>query len=208
LVSAEFGGSQWDEVMFHLARWLVRHLNDPALVVWLSQRGGQLNDRWRWLIEEKMVHFARLTSEENTAELDNIRTQAPNAFPSPLMQTLWRLLLVGRVKSPWPRANLYSWEDRLKRDGLTTTLRLELRELLSPKVTMKQPLRWSTGEESAEEESTVEPTRIKQLVDWELALTADHVPFSIQEMMNDECWRAALPELLDDFQQLLRDALD
>jgi hypothetical protein len=29
-----------------LARWLVRHLNDPALIIWLAQRGGQLHDRW------------------------------------------------------------------------------------------------------------------------------------------------------------------
>jgi hypothetical protein len=208
VVSAEVVGSQWDEVMYHLARWLVRHLNDPALVIWLAQRGGQLNDRWRWLIEEKLAHFARLTSEGNTAELDNIRTQAPNSLPGPLMQTLWRLLLAGRVKSPWPRTDLYSWEDRSKRDGLTTTLRLELRELLSPKVTLKQPFRWSTEEESTEEESTVESTRIKQLVDWELVLAADHVHSSIQKIMSDAGWRVALPKLLDDFQQLLRDALD
>lgn len=23
--------------MLHLARWLVRHLNDPALIIWLAQ---------------------------------------------------------------------------------------------------------------------------------------------------------------------------
>jgi len=98
--------------------------------------------------------------------------------------------------------DLYQWKERLKRDGLTTTLRLEMRELLSPMVTLKKPFRW--GEE---EESTEEPTRIKQMVDWELVLAADHVYSSLLDLA-DERWHAALPALLDDFQQLLRDALD
>ena len=29
LAAGGIAGSQWDDVMFHLARWLVRHLNDP-----------------------------------------------------------------------------------------------------------------------------------------------------------------------------------
>ncbi len=202
VVSTGVAVGQWDDVMFHLARWLVRHLNDPALIIWLVQRGAQLHGRWPWLIEEKLNHFARLKQEGKTTELEDIRTHAPNAIPGPLMQVLWRLLLTGRVKSPQREPDLYRWKDRLKRDGLTATLRLELRELLSPKVTLKKPFRWG-----AEEESTDEPTRIKQLVDWELVLAADHVHSSLRDLA-DERWRAALPVLLDDFQQLLRDALD
>lgn len=202
LVSGGATDSQWDAVMFQLARWLVRHLNDPALIIWLAQRGGQLHDRWPWLIEERLNEFSRLEREGKTAELAEIRANAPNAIPGPLMQTLWRLLLTGRVKSPWREPDLYRWKDRLKRDGPTTTLRMEMRELLAPKVALKKPFRWSE-----EEESTAEPTRIKQLVDWELVLTADHVHSSLPDLA-DEHWGAALPALLDDLQQLLRDALD
>lgn len=202
LVSGGATDGQWDPVMDQLARWLVRHLNDPALIIWLAQRGGQLHDRWPWLIEDRLNEFARLEREGKTDDLAEIRANAPNAIPVPLMQTLWRLLLTGRVKSPWHEPDLYRWKDRLKRDGLTTTLRLEMRELLSPKVTLKKPFRWD-----AEEESTEEPTRIKQLVDWELVLAADHVNSSLRDLA-DERWRAALPALLNDFQQLLRDALD
>lgn len=202
LVSGGATDGQWDAVMFQLARWLVRHLNDPELIIWLAQRGGQLHDRWPWLIEDRLNEYARLEREDKTAELEEIRTNAPNAIPEPLMLTLWRLLLTGRVKAPWRELDLYRWEDRLKRDGLTTTLRLEMRELLSPRVTLKKPFRW--GEE---EDGTEEPTRIKQLVDWELVLAADHVHSSLRDLA-DEHWRAALPVLLDDFQQLLRDSLD
>ena len=203
LASGGVSGSQWDDVMFHLARWLVRHLDDPRLIIWIAERGGQMHDRWPWLIEHELDRFASLEREGKTSELDEIRLHAPKAIPGPLMRALWRLLLSGRVKSPWHDPDLYRWQSRLKREGLTTTLRLELRELLAPKVVLKKPFRWGDDDSS----SADEPTRIKQLVDWELALAADHVHSTLRDLA-DEPWKSALPHLSEDFQQLLRDALD
>jgi hypothetical protein len=203
LAAGGITGSQWDDVMFHLARWLVRHLDDPRLVIWIAERGGQLHNDWQWLIEREMDRFASLEHEGRTSELDEIRLHAPMAIPGPLMRTLWRLLLSGRVKSPWHDPDLYRWKGRLKREGLTATLRLELRELLAPKVVLKKPFRWSEDDSS----NADEPTRIKQLVDWELALAVDHVNSTLRDLA-DEPWKSALPHLLEDFQQLLRDALD
>lgn len=203
LASGGITGSQWDDVMFHLARWLVRHLGDPRLVIWIAERGGQLHDRWAWLIEHELDRFASLERECKTSELNEIRLHAPMAIPGPLMRTLWRLLLSGLVKSPWHDTDLYRWQGRLKREGLTTTLRLELRKLLAPKVVLKKPFRWSDDDSSSDDE----PTRIKQLVGWELVLAADHVHSTLRDLAN-EPWTSALPQLLEDFQQLLRDALD
>lgn len=202
LASGGITGSKWDDVMFQLARWLTRHLDDPRLVIWIAQHGGQLHDRWSWLIEHELDRFASLEREGKTAELDEIRLQAPRAIPGPLMRTLWRLLLSGRVKSSWRDLDLYRWKGRLKRDGLTATLRLELRELLAPQVALKKPFRWGDETETADE-----LVRIKQLVDWELELAADHVHSALRDVA-DERWASALPLLLEDFQQLLRDALD
>lgn len=203
LVSGSTMDSNWDDVMFQLARWLTRHLNDPNLVLWLAQRGCHLHERWSWLIEDELDRFARLKREGKTAELDSIRVNSPNAIPGPLMQTLWRLLLSGRVKTPGHDLDLYRWKDRLKRDGFTAILRLELRELLAPRVTLRKPFKWS---EEDDEETTIE--RLRQLVDWELVLAADHVHSSLRDLSEIEQWRDALPVLLDDFQQLLHDALD
>lgn len=203
LASGGVSSSQWDDVMFHLARWLVRHLDDPRLIIWIAERGGQMHDRWPWLIEHELDRFAALERDGKTSEQDEILLHAPKAIPGPLMRTLWRLLLSGRVKSPWRDPDLYRWQGRLKREGLTTTLRLELRELLAPKVVLKKPFRWSDDDSS----STNELSRIKQLVDWELVLAADHVHSTLRDLA-DEPWKSALPHLLEDFQQLLRDALD
>lgn len=192
----------WDHVMFHIARWLTRHLNDPALVLWLADRGGQLGNQWPWLIERKLDELYELERDGKEAELEAIRVDAPNAIPSPLMRRLWRLLSAGRVKAHRTDIDLYMWQQRLKRDGFSTTLRLELRDLLSPRITLRKPMRW--GQDTA---PSVEPTRVRHLVDWELVLVADHVHSALRDLSSD-AWRAALPKLLDDLQILLLDALD
>lgn len=192
----------WDDVMFHIARWLTRHLNDPALVLWLADQGGQLGDRWPWLIERKLDELDGLARDAKVAELAAIRADAPNAIPGPLMRRLWRLLLAGRVKAHRSDIDLYTWQRKLQRDGFGTTLRLELRDLLSPRVTLRKAIRWGQ-----KPDTSTEPTRIRDLLDWELVLVADHVHSALRDL-SSEAWRAALPELLEDLQILLLDALD
>lgn len=202
LVYGGITNSQWDNVMFQLARWLTRHLDDPRLILWITQRGSKMHDRWSWLIEHELERLALLERDGKSTELDEILAQAPKAIPGPLMRILWRLLLSGRVKSSWHNFDLYQWGNRLKREGLTTTLRLELRELLAPQVALRKSFRWNGEEESADK-----PTSLRQLVNWELVLAVDHAYSAIQDLTN-EYWTSILPQLLEDFQQLLRDALD
>jgi hypothetical protein len=203
VVDAGARSTRWDEVMRQLARWLIRHLNDPALLLWLIKRGGQPHDDLVWWIEHRLDELAKLEREDNTAELARIRANALNAIPGALMRTLWRLLLTGRVKSWLRDFDLYRWRDRFNRDGLTTSLRLELRETLTPRVSLREPFRL----EPVEGESR-EPERIKELVEWEIVLSTEHVHSSLRDLPKDERWMAALPELLADFSALLRDALD
>ena len=65
-----------------------------------AERGGQLHEQWIWQIEHRLDELALLERDGKTSELEDIRAHAPNAIPGPLMRTLWRLLLSGRVKSP------------------------------------------------------------------------------------------------------------
>ena len=194
--------STWDDVMHHLARWLVRHLNDPRLVIWIAQHGGHVHDQWSWLIEAKLEELSTKEREGKTVELDAIRSQAPNAIPIPLMRTLWRILLAGQLKSSDRSQAFYRWRERLQRDGLTATLRLELRKILAPKVTLSKSFQWGEKEASLDE-----PVRLRQLVDWNLVLAADHVHYTLRDL-GGERWTSILPELLEDFQRLLLDALD
>lgn len=195
--------SDWDAVMLQLARWLVRHLNDPKLLLWLIKRGGRLHDQLIWLIERRLDELGELANGGNSSELDRIRVNAPNAIPRPAMRTLWRLLLNGHVRSGLENPSLYRWRDRFKYDGLTASVRLALRETLAPCLSLREPFRWPGADEDDEALD-----RIKKIVEWEVVLASDHVHSGLRDMPMNEQWTAALPELLDDFSALLRDTLD
>ena len=199
-----------------MAHWLTRHLDDPALILWLVKHGGQLDDDMARLIEDRLNELDRFERAGNTAELARIHANAPRAIPGPLMRILWRLMLTGRVKSSPRNFALYHWLGRLRRDGLTHTLRLELREMLAPRISLREPFRWP-----AEERETSEPPRITDLVDLDIVLSTDRVHSSLRdlakdkrwtaalpELLKDKRWIAALPELLSDLSALLRDTLD
>jgi hypothetical protein len=202
LIEREYSGAQWDEVMFQLSRWLARHLNDPQLILWITKNGGLLHERFSSLIEERLNELARLEQTDQKENLEQIRKHAPNAIPSPSMRLLWRLLISGRIKSPWRNSDLYRWHEQFKREGMTTLLRFSLRGLLTPKVAIKAPIFWDE-----ESETIDEVDRPHDPVDWELVLACDHVQSTLADF-NGERWKGALPLMLEDFQQLLVDALD
>lgn len=204
LVNAGGRDSQWDDVMTQVARWLLRHLDDPKLILWIAKQGGQLHNQLARMIRNQIKDLDKLVTESKHNELDRIRTNAPAAIPRQIMRTLWRLLLNGRVKS-YARitGNLYDWLSRLKEDGLTTTLRLELREILSPRVSLNDPFRWD-GKEAHDSK----PERIGDLVKWEIVLNTEHPHSTLHDQQENSQWLQALPELLQDFSALLRDVLD
>jgi SIR2-like domain len=198
-------GSDWDAVMVNLASWLMRHLNNPQLLLWLTERGGRLQNQLVRMVEWQLDRFAKLEREGNTTELDRIRASSPDEIPSSLMRTLWYLLIAGRVKLPQKNLELYGWKIKLDRDGLTTTLRFELRELLAPKIKLKKPLSFFLDEDDGTE---ITHENIKKFVNWDIVLAADHVNYSISDFQKLSAWPIVLPELLTDVQQLLLDALD
>ena len=191
----------WDEVMHQLARWLLRHLDDPNLILWLSNQGGVLHSRFARLLESQLDKLADLEKAGDIKELSSITANAPNAIPRPLMRAFWRLYLTDAIKVPWLELDLYQWKDRLKRDGLTTTTRREFRRVLSPKIAIRKPFRWPKGEEDEAQENT-------KPLDWELTLAADHAHSAIKDVENLGNWGEYLPALFNDIEQLLREALD
>ncbi|KTB95730.1 anti-phage defense-associated sirtuin Dsr1 [Pseudomonas syringae] len=200
--------SSFDAVMFQLARWLVRHLDDRRLAIWLAQGGGRPHDRFCFLIEEQLDLIARLEREGRTDEIENIRSHAPAGVPRPVMRTLWRVILSGLVRGGDHGYELYRWADRLKRDGLTTSLRLEFRSLIAPRIKITEFMRWGVEYDQGHDAAITESvTRLDQIVNWEIVLASDHVHSFLGELDNEK-WRTALPFLLEDIQQCLRDSLD
>ena len=203
------GSDQWsrcDTVMYQFARWLTRHLNNPELAVWLAEHGGQLNPELALIIEQQIEYYEKLLEEEKTAQIKEISDQAPDAIPNSKMKTIWRLFITNRIGSAQQRnLDLYGWKQRLKREGLTASLRLELRTLLSPKISLENSYFWPSDDDESDE-----PDTIDELVNWELVLATDYVHTVLIDELDESSgeWHLALPRLLDEFQLLLIDALD
>ena len=203
LVVADTLGNTWDNVMFSLARWLVRHLDDPVLVLWLTERSGRLHREFAERIEWRLSELDGLERDDQTDELNRIRDNAPRAIPRPAMRAIWRLLLTGRVGSSSSDFDIYLWRDRFVRDGLTAARRLELRDMLTPRVSLRQPFRWGGDREDLDG-----PERLEDLMTWDIVLSSNHVQSALHDLRESSHWAETLPDLLDDFSALLRDAMD
>ena len=84
-----------DEVMWHLASWLIRHLGNPALLLWLVRQGGKPHANFAERIAYRLDELARLEQGEEHEALDRIRKDSPDAIPDKRMRTLWGLVLGG-----------------------------------------------------------------------------------------------------------------
>ena len=178
LVSQQHDTATWDEVMNQMGRWLARHLNKPELVLWVAKEGGQVHWLWRGYIE---------------AELRKDNTLGP-------YRTIWSLILAGRVVSGNRGISLLGWVTRWRRDGFSTSLRFELRALLSPMIELDE--RWDAKEIGDK------PTRVSEIVNGELVLATQHPRSLLTEVRKDDTWWDGIAGLLDDFVHLLGDALE
>ena len=203
LVGSGAQGSQWDPVMLQFARWLVRHLDDPALILWLADCGGSLHDAMTGRIEDSLNTIYRLERDGDTAALLRMREHAPRSIPRPVLRPLWRLFLAGRIKSAQGLSGFYRWQKRFEHGGLTTMLRLEIRDMLAPKVSLKKPFRWPDDEHEEKSQD-----KLKNHIHWDVVLTTDHIDSALKGLSNNSRWQDALATLLSDFEQLLLDALD
>ena len=192
-----------DVVMQYLGQWLVRHLNDPDLLLWVVRNGGQLHENLADLIEQNLEEFEGLEREDETDVLDQIRVNSPNAIPNRFMKKLWYLLLNGQILTDCPFSlDIYIWKSRIRRHGLTTPLRLELRRLLAPKIKLSSAILRSNDGNRLQE-----PECMKDVVHYELEIFTDHARLTMTEDDRDFIRDDPL-RLLDDFQKLLLDALD
>ncbi len=192
--------SKLDEVMFQLTRWLTRHLDDPKLLIWLAKCGGQLHDTFRQMIKQRLKELDGFTSTGNTIELDRIRENAPNAIPRSVMRTLWCLMIDGHIKPKTNDDNLspYIWIDQFKRDGLTTRMRLSLRKILTPLLSLSDSYPRNDDKND-----------LRNFLKWDVVLASAHsVHDVLAKLFENMKWREMSPALLDDFNTLLRDTFD
>lgn len=197
---AQYSG--WDLMMWQMARWLVRYLDHPSLLRWVAKSGGHLDGILAPMIEQELSTFAKLEADGDTKKIDRIRATSPHAIPRKAIRPLWRLLLNGYVKHPSSFTNLYQWQVQFRKEGLSGSLRMKLRELLAPRITLREPFRWVDDGNDPEVSE-----RLKDIIDWELVLAEDHAQNAIEDLRKTILWEEILGALIDDFELLLGDAL-
>ncbi|WP_300159882.1 anti-phage defense-associated sirtuin Dsr1 [Solidesulfovibrio sp.] len=195
--------SRWDAVMYHLGCWLLRHLADPKLILWIVEQGCQLNDHFAKMIDGRLNYIFRLNRDGKIDEIECIKKNAPMSIPDNITLKIWDILISGHIKLPRHHHTIFNWIKKFNSHGLTTFLRVELRKLLTPCVLLKKRLTWE-GQAARLEESK----NLKQYISWEIVLFADHINTAAKDLPKSEKWQAALPHLVDDLHSLLRDALD
>jgi len=205
IVEELYDGRRWDMVMNHIAEWLTRHLNNPELIYWILERGLILDERFANKVERQLDRLAKLEREGKTDELEKIKSVAPDAIPGPKMRVIWDLFLDGRIKkSAESDAGIIQWENQFELHGLTQRLRSKLRELLTPCLWIHKPIRWAKNESNASKAETV-----GEIVESEVVLRSSQVHFGWhKDLRQDQRWKEALPRLLCDFTQLLRETCD
>lgn len=174
--------ARWDHVMSALGYWLTKHLPDPRLLLWIIRTGG-----------EPHPNFVSQISQA----LRNSKVDQPLAL-------LWRLLLAGRLRIREPRVNIYSWTGRLKEEGFSLTVRLQLLEILTPHVALAEAFRYGPSLSKLKNSKS----QLKELVNWEIVLGADYIHHATKDLRSNETWKAALVQILSELTSLLNDALD
>jgi len=190
---------QLDAVMINIARWLSRHLNNPKLLIWVAQHGGQMHEQFAAIIQERLTSIETLERDNDADALHKLIENARDAVPRTSMRILWRLYLDNRVKRRAIHLDMYSWVKKYKLVGLNAALKIELRQLLTPCVLLREPLDWRQAEDSAD---------ISTIVQWEIVLTADNVSDAMKGLFTMDEWKLLLQEFLSNAVVLLRDAMD
>lgn len=188
--------TKWDKVIPYLADWLTLHLNNPNLILWVVNYGGQLHERFSSVIEQKLEYYSTLRKNCDMPEIESINKISPDAIPSEEMIILWRLLLADKVKTAGYNIDIYKLTDNLKLYGYHSNLRSQIRKALSPKVKFNKAYAHHSKSRC-----------LKDSIDWDLTLNSDSVKASI-DYLDKDLWKAALPNFLDDFQISLCDLLD
>ena len=199
VVSDSNAVSPGDDVMYRIACWLARHLDNPKLLLWIASHGGILRSGFRLILSK---------------EIKERRKNGP-ALPDS-MRHLWRVVLAGRIQCQRNRNedwDFYQWKEDFARDGWSPSLAWSFRKALTPYAQISEPLRFPNhGDDNtgvaAGEKAAGEKSRVSDLVHWEIKLASSDVHFALKDLSDNKRWQSALPKLLPNLTLLLKDALD
>jgi len=191
---------QHPKIQVRIHQWLIRHLDNPELALFLARRPDWKTTNLVLQINEQLKKIHKWETEDKTAELNALCSSSPAGNPRPAMRTFWRLFLADRIaRSNDISFELNTWTDQVRRDVLTPSLRSSLREHLTPRVELKGLFRYS------------DPLSVDAEFDrvflLEVILGYGHALTYLNDWSRSPRWTELLTELAYDFTFLLHDAM-
>ena len=157
-----------DIIMIYLAKWLLRHLNNSDLILWIVEQGGVLHPYFARLIQDHIITINKLDKKRREELLE----KSPDAIPSDDMRKLWFLILGNHLKNNYTSNNIYEWKYIYENQGINFTTRKKLSELLSPKIVIEKNIAYYLDEKSNNKLIT------------KVGLAGDHVRCEIKYLNN------------------------
>lgn len=101
---------------FYLFKWMLRHINDERLLLWIVKNGCRLHERCKTLLAQELFY--------NSESINN------------KMNKLWSLFLIDKLtyKSSLKDFDLLRFFEKIKKSGLTIYAINELKNILAPKI--------------------------------------------------------------------------
>jgi hypothetical protein len=183
----------WDNVMWHIARWLIRHLDKQEVLVWAVNQGCLVHPQFKALILKEVNSGSCL-------------------IPRSLI-TIWRLICAERATNSRHRSGmpLHAWVDQFKRLRWNIILKQELFYLLQPLVSFSESWhgRLQRDEGRASQQDANRSPHVRDYVDWEICLRIGEHPWEkLREIKTHTDWARVAVECLPNFTALLRDTLE
>ncbi|WP_371377739.1 anti-phage defense-associated sirtuin Dsr1 [Thalassotalea aquiviva] len=199
LSQSPYSETQWDNIMRGLGNWLVCHLNNPDLVLFVLKRGGILNSYLQSLIEQKISEQRKQKQNVNSAFFEKLKLISEDAVLSEEMLTVWDLVLAGYCINSGHRHNLYSWADEYQKTGITPTLKSRLRKALSPVVIFRKPIGLAFYDEKA---------GIRKYLSWDIDLSSSFAHSAIKHISRVDTWKSDVSRIFSDVNALLIEVME
>jgi len=182
-----------DEVLWHIARWICRHLGQQKVLTWVIKSGCLLHPQLRELVTQEL-------------NADPPRVSGPLAL-------IWKFICAGTGTSMrnYSSMSLYRWCSRFKRLGWSVSLKRELLQMLRPIVGLREPLQWDAQWEDAEEDQRDTPRakRAGDYASWEICLRLGESPWQkLKEIKESTDWPKLAMGSLSEFTTCLQEALE
>ena len=200
--------NRWDDVMRQICKWLLRHLDNPELFLWIIKNGKELHPEMKEEIQHFLYHL-KLGKSSQSIKFATIRNSMETS-PRPAMIILWNLYLTGRVGSNKYIDNNVDIQNLLKEQGINASTRVKLIELLTPKLQFSSTSKLLDYEVEVHNTPKAGQDTVTQIVEGKLILSCSE-PLKIVNHLkrNDKKnWKKMLLDLLPVFTFLLNNALD